>query len=57
MIDERGIDATDKMLMMTSIIRMIDRTSKTIMFVKVIMKVVVPFRSSIAFQTRNKALA
>ena len=50
----KEVDATDKMLMMTSIIRMVDRTYMIIMFVKVIMKVEVAFKSSIAFRTRNK---
>ena len=55
-IAERGreVDATDKMLMMTSIIRMVDRTYMIIMFVKVIMKVEVAFKSNFAFRTRNK---
>ena len=55
-IVERGkeVDATDKMSMMTSIIRMVDRTYMIIMFVKVIMKVEVAFKSSYAFQTRSK---
>ena len=50
----REVDATDKMLMMTSIIRMVDRTYMIIMFVKVIMKVEVAFKSNFAFRTRNK---
>ena len=53
-VEERGIDTTDMMSMMTSIIRRVDRTLKTIMFEKVIMKVEVPYRSSIAFQTKDK---
>ena len=50
----REVDATDKMQMMTSIIRMVDRTYMIIMFVKVIMKVEVAFKSNIVFRTRNK---
>ena len=55
-VEERGreIDATDKIMMMTSIIRRVDRTYMIIMFVKVIMKVEVAFKRSIAFRTRNK---
>ena len=49
----RGTDATDKMLVMTRIIRMVDRTWKTNMFVKVIMKVEVALKRSIAFQTEK----